>query len=55
VASQGNFGGEFDFIANQDGLAAYDAGQSPNVDACVASASPFTVEASISGYMIDVP
>jgi len=55
VASQGNFGGEFDFIANQDVLAAYDAGQSPNVDACVASASPFTVEASISGYMIDVP
>jgi hypothetical protein len=55
VPSQGNFSGEFDFIANQEVLAAYDAGQSPNVDAFAAVASPFTVEASISGYMIDVP
>ena len=55
VASIGNFGGQFQYTTNQTVLASYDAGQVPNVDAFVASNSPFTMLASISGFMIDIP
>lgn len=55
VASIGNFGGQFQYTTNQTVLASYDAGQAPNVDAFVASTAPFTMIASISGYMIDIP
>jgi hypothetical protein len=55
VAAPGNFGGQFQYTTNDVVLAAYEAGQQPNVDAFAATASPFTVLASISGYMIDLP
>jgi hypothetical protein len=55
VASIGNFGGQFQYTTNQTVLASFDAGQVPNVDAFVASNSPFTMLASISGFMIDIP
>jgi len=55
IASIGNFGGQFQYTTNQTVLASYDAGQVPNVDAFVASNSPFTMLASLSGYMIDIP
>src|SRR5579872_1786447 len=55
VPSIGNFGGQAQYTTNQTVLASYDAGQTPNVDTFVASGSTFTVLASISGYMIDIP
>ena len=55
VPSIGNFGGQVQYATNQTVLAAYDAGQVPQVDAFVASGATFTVLASISGYMIDIP
>jgi hypothetical protein len=55
VAAPGNFGGQVQYSTNQTVLAAYDAGQVPEVDTFVASGSTFTVVASISGYMIDIP
>jgi hypothetical protein len=55
VAAPGNFGGQVQFTTNQTVLASYDAGQVPEVDTFVASASTFSVVASISGYMIDLP
>jgi hypothetical protein len=55
TASIGNFGGQVQYATNQTVLAAYDAGQIPEVDTFVASGSTFTVLASISGYMIDIP
>jgi hypothetical protein len=55
VASPGNFTGQFDSIVNQEVLAAYEVGQTPEVDGFAATVSTFTVVASISGYMIDVP
>jgi hypothetical protein len=55
VAAPGNFGGQVQYTTNQTVLAAYDAGQVPQVDTFVASGATFTVVASISGYMIDIP
>jgi hypothetical protein len=55
VAAPGNFGGQVQYITNQTVLAAYDAGQVPEVDTFVASGATFTVVVSISGYMIDIP
>jgi hypothetical protein len=55
VAAPGNFGGQVQYSTNQTVLASYDAGQVPEVDTFVASGSTFTVLASISGYMIDLP
>ena len=55
VAAPGNFGGQFQYTAHAEVLASYDAGQTPSVDAFVASTAPFTTLASISGYMIDIP
>ncbi|HEY1495192.1 MAG TPA: hypothetical protein VGF49_11655 [Candidatus Solibacter sp.] len=55
VAAPGNFGGQVQYTTNQTVLASYDAGQVPEVDTFVASGSTFTVLASISGYMIDIP
>ena len=55
VAAPGNFGGQVQYSTNQTVLASYDAGQVPQVDAFVASTSTFSVLASISGYMIDIP
>jgi hypothetical protein len=55
IASIGNFGGQAQYTTNQTVLASYDAGQVPNVDAFVATTSSFTMVASISGYMIDIP
>jgi hypothetical protein len=55
IASIGNFGGQAQYTTNQTVLASYDAGQVPNVDAFVATNSSFTMVASISGYMIDIP
>jgi hypothetical protein len=55
VASPGNFTNQFDYTASGSVLASYDASQAPNVDAFAATGNPFTVVASISGYMIDIP
>jgi hypothetical protein len=55
VPTPGNFGGQIQYMTNQTVLASYDAGQVPEVDTFVASGSTFTVLASISGYMIDIP
>ena len=55
VAAPGNFGGQVQYTTNQTVLAAYDAGQVPLVDTFVASGATFSVVASISGYMIDIP
>jgi hypothetical protein len=55
VASIGNFGGQAQYTSNQTVLASYDAGQVPNVDVFVASNDGFSVVASISGFMIDIP
>jgi hypothetical protein len=55
VPAPGNFGGQVQYVTNQTVLAAYDAGQVPEVDTFVASGSTFTTLASISGYMIDIP
>lgn len=55
VAAPGNFGGEVQYTVNQPVLAAYEAGETPNVDAFVGSVGTFSTLASISGYMIDLP
>ena len=55
VAAPGNFSGQVQYSTNQTVLASYDAGQVPQVDTFVASGSTFSVLASISGYMIDIP
>jgi hypothetical protein len=55
VAAPGNFGGQVQYTANQTVLAAYDAGQVPEVNVFVASGSTFSSIASISGYLIDIP
>lgn len=55
VATPNNFGGEFEYVANGTVLAGYEATETPNIDAFAATSNPFTVLASISGYMIDIP
>lgn len=55
TANLANFAGQFEYTTNQPVLAAYNAGEIPNVDAFSTSGAQFTVLATISGYMIDIP
>jgi hypothetical protein len=55
VTARGNFIGRFDHTVDQPVFAIYETGQAPNVDVLVATSEPFTVEAFVSGYTIDIP
>jgi hypothetical protein len=55
VPTPANFGGEFEYVAHQRVLAAYDAGEVPEVDAFAATGNTFSMVAHISGYMINYP
>ncbi len=50
-----NFGGEFQYTSNEQVLAAYNAGDVPNVDVFAPIGGSFTVLASISGYTVTIP
>jgi hypothetical protein len=55
VAALANFSNETIFTSNDAVLASFDAGQTPFVIAQVPSIQAYTLQATISGHMINFP
>jgi hypothetical protein len=55
TTSPANFGSQTQFIAHAGVLGAYDAGETPSVDAFTPNGNSYSLLANISGYMIDIP
>jgi len=50
-----NYSAQYSFVTNEDVLESYSAGQIPAIDAFSTSGAAFTMLATISGYMIQIP
>jgi len=50
-----NYSAQFTFVTNEDVLASFDGGITPDIDAFATSGGAFTASGTISGYLIAIP